>query len=262
MNVSATADNYGRLSALVVIHNEERRLADCLQTLAFVDELVVVLDKCTDESKNIAAQFTDRLLEGSWDIEGERRNLGIDYCQGKWILEVDADERVSPRLASEIREKIDEHDKGYFLVPFDNYIGKKLVRRGWGAYIGTNAKVCLFAKGSKRWGMQTIHPELFLAEEEYLGRLDHAMTHLIDEDVHDLLHRFNRYATAMAADPYHSSKNNSFIKCLLRIPARFYKCYLYKKGYQEGFYGFIIAVLAGLLPISCYLKSLSQKNDT
>lgn len=248
------------LSALVVIHNEEKHLPECLGCLSFVDEIVVVLDKCTDQSKEIALRFADKIIEGSWSIEGERRNLGIETCSGKWILEVDADERVTPELACEIREKINTEKDGYFLIPFHNYIGKRLVRRGWGAYIGTNAKVCLFSKDSKRWGNQTIHPELHVAEKDYRGRLQQAMVHYVDESIPDLLNRFNRYTTAMANDPYHANKLGNFFHNIFRIPARFYKCFVYKKGYREGFYGFIIALLAGLLPICCCIKIYISKS--
>jgi len=92
-----------QLSALVVAYNEEARLAACLDGLTFADETVVVLDKCTDGSKSIASGYTDRLIEGSWDREGERRNVGIEACRGKWIFEIDADERASDVLAEEIR---------------------------------------------------------------------------------------------------------------------------------------------------------------
>ena len=88
------------LSALVVAHNEERQLADCLETLRFADELVVVLDNCSDGSKAIAARYTGRLIEGEWANEGARRNAGIDACAGPWILEIDADERVPAPLAA------------------------------------------------------------------------------------------------------------------------------------------------------------------
>ena len=96
-------DDKPKLSALVVAHNEEKQLAQCLECLAFADELVVVLDKCTDGSDAIAALFTKNVIEGSWDIEGDRRNTGLDTCKGDWILEVDADERVKPQLPDQIR---------------------------------------------------------------------------------------------------------------------------------------------------------------
>ncbi len=117
-----------RLSVLVVAHNEEAQLADCLERLRFADEIVVVLDKCSDGSKDIAGRYADRLVEGAWEIEGPRRNGGIDACTGDWIHEVDADEWVAPELAAEIRLAIGGAAPGCFQIPFDNYIGDKLVR--------------------------------------------------------------------------------------------------------------------------------------
>ena len=135
MNVSQVP----KLSALVVAHNEGEQLTECLERLSFADELVVVLDKCTDDSDTIASLFADRIVEGSWDIEGDRRNTGLDSCDGDWILEVDADERVSPELADEIREALKSEYYNYYLIPFDNYVGDTRVRYGWGAAWGVSA---------------------------------------------------------------------------------------------------------------------------
>ena len=95
-----------RLSALVVVHDEEGQLRDCLARLGFADELVVVLDRCSDGSREIAEEHGAALVEGSWPLQGPRRNAGIAACSGDWILEVDADERVGEDLATEIREAI------------------------------------------------------------------------------------------------------------------------------------------------------------
>ena len=83
-----------RLSTLVVAHNEEQRLHACLSKLEPADEIVVILDKTTDNSKKIAEKYTKKIYEGSWDFEGERRNFGLNKCEGDWILEVDADEII------------------------------------------------------------------------------------------------------------------------------------------------------------------------
>jgi glycosyltransferase involved in cell wall biosynthesis len=156
-----------RLSALVVARNEENQLADCLATLTFADEIIVVLDRCIDRSREIAEKFKARIIEGSWDIEGTRRNTGIDAATGDWILEVDADERVTPALAQEIKRAISQASFGYFLIPYDNYIGRTLVRYGWGAQWGVSATVRLFARGAKRWGEQRVHPRLSLRAKRH-----------------------------------------------------------------------------------------------
>ena len=127
-----------QLSALVVAHNEEAQLAARLECLSFADETVVVLDKCTDDSKTVAMDYTDRLIEGSWERDGERRNAGIEACLGAWIFEIDADERVPDALAGEIRAVIESPDGDIFNIPVDNYVGDRLVRHGWGGLFGKN----------------------------------------------------------------------------------------------------------------------------
>ena len=150
------------LSVLVVVHNEEHQLAECLAGLRFADEIVVLLDQCHDHSKEIASAFTDRLVEGVWPLEGERRNAGISACRGRWIIEIDADERVDSLLAQEILSLIMQTTYDIHYIPVDHYIGDRLVRYGWGAYFGRMSYPGLFRKGAKVWGQQRVHPTLKL----------------------------------------------------------------------------------------------------
>lgn len=246
-----------RLSALVVARNEEKQLADCLATLTFADEIIVVLDRCIDRSREIAEKFKARIIEGSWDIEGTRRNTGIDAATGDWILEVDADERVTPALAQEIKRVISQAPFGYFLIPYDNYIGRKLVRYGWGAQWGVSATVRLFARGAKRWGEQRVHPKVeFKGEKAWLQE---RMVHYVDQNISDMIYRFDRYTTARAHDlRYLKASGNdigSFLGNVRRVFSRFLKCYISRKGYREGHWGFLIALFAGLYPLVSYLKA-------
>jgi len=247
------------LTALVVAHNEEDNLVACLDTLKFADEIVVVLDKCTDGSKGIAARYTDKLIEGSWDIEGPRRHAGIDVCAGDWILEVDADERVSPELAVEMRDKIKTVPFGYFLIPYDNYVGERLVRYGWGASWGVSATVRLFARGAKVWGQQRIHPGVELKGERMW--LENRMIHYVDRDISDMIQRLDRYSTARANDLRASGKIGSLANNVRRLFSRFFKCYIGRKGYREGLYGFLIAMMAGLFPLLSYLKAKLEDGE-
>ncbi len=241
------------LSALVVAHNEEAQLAECLQRLTFADELVVVLDRCTDGSAAIARRFTDKIVEGAWPIEGDRRNTGIEACQGDWIVEVDADERLPEALAVEIRNTIAAASPGYFLIPFDNYVGERLVRHGWGASWGVSAAPRLFSRGAKRWGPQRIHPRLELTGPR--GVLAARMIHYTDRDISDMLARLDRYTTARAEDLRADGDIGSLPGNLRRLFSRFCKCYVGRRGYREGGYGFLIALLAGLYPLLAYLKA-------
>ena len=242
-----------RLSALVVAHNEEAQLADCLGRLDSVDEIVVVLDKCTDGSMAVARRFTDRIVEGNWTLEGSRRNAGLDACGGDWILEVDADERVPAALMDEIRASIADAPPGIFLVPFDNYIGGRLVRYGWGASWGVSAAPRLSARGTKRWGDQRIHPSLTLTGPK--RRLTTPIDHYVDSSISDMIQRLDRYTTARAQDLRDGGDIGSFTNNLRRMASRFVKCYVGRKGYREGHYGFLIALFAALYPMLSYLKA-------
>ena len=100
-----------------------------MEKLSFCDEIIVILDKCTDKSKNITEKFTNLIFEGSWKYEGERRNFGIQKCTSDWIIEIDTDEHISESLANEILEKINSLDNyDNYHIKINNYIGKKLVK--------------------------------------------------------------------------------------------------------------------------------------
>jgi glycosyltransferase involved in cell wall biosynthesis len=240
------------LSALVVAHNEQDQLVACLDTLRFADEIVVVLDRCTDDSKAIAEAAGARILEGAWEIEGPRRMAGIEACAGPWILEVDADERVPRELAEEIRKTIADAAPGYFLIPYDNYVGERLVRHGWGGSWGVSATVRLFTKGAKVWGDQRIHPKVTLEGERRW--LSARMVHLVDRNISDMIRRLDRYTTARARDMRAQGSTESFGRNFRRLFTRFFKCYVRRKGYREGYYGFLIAFFAAIWPMLAWLK--------
>jgi glycosyltransferase involved in cell wall biosynthesis len=248
-----------RLSALVVVHNEEAQLADCLTMLGFADEVVVVLDRSTDGSAAIAERFGTRMLHGAWPIEGDRRTAGIEAASGDWILEVDADERVTPGLAAEIRQAIAAAEPGYFLVPFANHIGRRHVRFGWGAYNGVSMKPCLFAKGCKLWGRQRVHPKLELKGAR--RELTQPMVHYVYRDVADAIHRLNRYSSLNAEQMLEDGRVGTLWPNLRRMLSRFWKSYVARRGYREGLHGLLLALFASLYPILSYIKARLDKTD-
>jgi glycosyltransferase involved in cell wall biosynthesis len=249
-----------KLSALVVAHNEEQRLAVCLERLAFADELVVVCDKCTDSTKDIAMSFGAHIVEGAWDIEGDRRNIGIEACTGDWILEVDADEHVPPALAEEIRRVIGTSPYAWHEILVDNYIGDRLVRHGWGASYGKAAYPGLFRKGAKVWGRDRVHPSL-----RWNGRkgpmLSSRLDHYVDRNISDMIRRLDSYSTAKARDLRDKGETwGSTASNVRRMFSRFFKCYVRRGGWKEGGHGLIIAVCAALYPMLSHLKAKHEKD--
>jgi glycosyltransferase involved in cell wall biosynthesis len=241
-----------KLSVLVVARNEEAQLGACLDHLRFADEVVVLLDRSTDRSAEIARAAGAKVIEGAWDLEGPRRNAGYEECAGPWILEVDADERVTPELAAEIVAMLAAPSADYFLVPMANHIGSRLVRYGWGAYNGVAAKPVLFRKGVKRVLGGRVHPKI-----ELNGRrrtLENSMLHFVDRDFSDLFARLNRYTDLAALDARDAGRRPNVAQAFRRFWSRGWKSYVARRGYREGAYGVALALFSALYPLLIELK--------
>ena len=244
-----------RLSALIVARNEEARLPDCLASVAFADEVVVVLDRSTDSSASIAAFAGAKIVEGSWELEGDRRNAGLDACSGDWILEVDADERVNAELAEAIRATIATSTHAWHQVPVDNYVGDRLIRFGWAGSFGTTSVPRLSRKGAKRWRAQRVHPGLDWTGQEGPKIARGALVHLVDRDIADMLRRLDKYSSAKAADLLASGNIGTLRANVRRFFSRGFKSYVSRRGYREGGWGVLLALCTGAFPLLSYLKA-------
>jgi glycosyltransferase involved in cell wall biosynthesis len=256
-----------RLSLLVVARDEERQLEDCLTSGTFADEIIVVLDRSTDASATIAARLGAKIIDGSWVDEGERRMTGISQCGGDWILELDADERISAELAAEVATQIQSDDADYYVIPFRNYIGGRWVAHGWGAYNGIGAKAALFRRGMKQWQSGLVHPTIVLDGKR--GRLHGHIDHFVDEDITAMYARLNRYSAAAAADALAKNDIPHCFSTARRFFSRFLKSYVQRRGYKEGWHGMALAMFSALYPVLTHIKILESmdaahetKNDT
>jgi glycosyltransferase involved in cell wall biosynthesis len=242
------------LSALVVAHNEEAILDDCLAHLSFADEIVLVADRCTDETVAVAKRHNAKIIEGAWEIEGVRRSVGIEACSCLWILEVDADEWIETDLAEEIAIAVEKNQNDFFFTPIHNYVYSRYVRYGWMAALATDLKGSLFRKGAKTWGMERVHPNISFSGTrgpDLIGGVRHNFA----KDISTLMQRFNRN-TSLGAEDMASRKDDRRTKTMARkVLSRFWKCYVARKGYKEDGLGFIISFLSALYPLVAHLKA-------
>jgi glycosyltransferase involved in cell wall biosynthesis len=242
------------LSVVLCAHNEEAVLDACLQRLTFADEVVVLLDRCTDGSETIARRYADRVVGGDFALEGPRRAAAVSAASGDWILEVDADEIVPQALGAEIRALVDSAPAAdYFQVPIENYVGDHLIRYGWGGSFGTTSVARLFRRGVKTWGLEHVHPTVrFHGVEGAILR--HGINHRVDTDIGDMMRRLERY-TALRAVDLAARPRGGVVSNLFRAVRRFYKCYVGRKGYREGDWGLLIALMAALYPLISTLRA-------
>ncbi|MFL5298518.1 MAG: glycosyltransferase [Phenylobacterium sp.] len=235
-----------KLSALVCAQNDETRLADCLRHLDFCDEVVVIADRCTDRSAEIARQFGARVIDGIFPLESQRKTAGVAATLGDWILEIEPDEQVGPELAYEIRAAIHGRPSGdWFNLPVHNFVGERLVRRGWGAGLGETAAPKLYRRRVKRWKARRVEPVVVM-DGAYAGALETPLARCADPDLGHMMARLSRQAWLRAQDLVDSGRPGDLLGDVARGVGRFFACYVWRQGVREGELGFLISLMAAL----------------
>ena len=243
-----------KISAALNVHNEETNLKECLETLGFADEIVVILDSCTDGSKEIAQAFNAKMEEGVWEFEGERRNRAIALASGDWIFEIDPDERVPAELADEIFAKTGAGDADFYLIPVGNYVGARHVRYGWAGNFGKVAYVGLFRNGAKNWHRGRVHLGFDITGKGG-GTLSAPIIRHLGCSISDVLRRVDRCTTSRAGELAELGEVSGYAGTIRKSLGWFIRSYLTKRGYREGAIGLAIAICVGLCPLLSQFKA-------
>ncbi|MDD4894694.1 MAG: glycosyltransferase family 2 protein [Candidatus Omnitrophica bacterium] len=239
------------LSVVVLTKNEEENIGACLESVAgWANEIVVVDDESTDKTVDIADRYTDKIVTRKMDIEGRHRNFAYAQAKNLWVLSLDADEIVSEELKQEINAILKSHtDYAAFSIPLRNYIGNHWVRYGGWYPAG---KVRLFRKDKFKYEEVKVHPRVFIDGE--CGHLTKDIIHKGYPDLAHFLDSLNRQTTWEAEKWLLQNRPMRFGRFLYRTLDRFIRTYIVKKGYKDGFIGFVVAFYAGLYQFMSYLK--------
>jgi len=238
------------VSVVVITKNEAENIADCLKSCAWADEVVVVDDNSTDDTVKIAKQFTDKVVSRKMDIEGRHRNYAYSLARNTWVLSLDADERVSPELAEELRALFTKpmNDKAY-TIPIKAYIGKRWIEHaGW----YPAAKVRLFDKGAFKYEEAEVHPRVFI--DGSCGHLSKDVVHYSYRDYHDFFVSLNNQTTLEAKKWFKEKRKINFIKMYRKALSRFLKAYIQKAGFRDGLLGFVVSYGGALYQLMSYVK--------
>ena len=240
------------ISALIVARNEENKIEKCLSSLSFVDEIVVILDRSTDNTFKICKKFSNKIFSGKWKCEGQRRNFGIKKCSSEWIFEIDADEIITKSLALEIKKKVKLNKYHYFYVPLMNHVYLKPIEFGWMACLAPDGKFCFFKKERKVWHKGLVHPSYSL--KGIKGPMfENYINHFMSKDISELLVRFNRNSSLHAIELRNKNLKKYF--SFRKIFSRFIKSFFLRKGYKEGKFGLLISILNAIYPMISAIKS-------
>lgn len=235
------------LSVVVITRNEEASLAACLETVAFASEIVVVDDGSTDDTVRVARRFTDRILERSLDRFGRQKQFAIEQARCDWVFVIDADERVTPELAAEIREVValdDPHIDGYKLRRLTWLFGVPVNFSGW--YKCSHLR--LFRRGCARFVDRRVHEYPVLLDPSREGRLHQHLEHHTYDSAADYAAKLDRYTTLAAEDWHDAGRRVNLLTApwfLVIVPvAAFLREFVVQGGYRGGRTGLRIAAMS------------------
>jgi len=245
------------LSVVIITKNEEKNIKDCLESVRWADEIIVVDDESTDRTVEIAKQYTNKIFIKKMEVEGRHRNWAYAQARNIWVLSLDADERVTPGLKEEI-SNILKNDTNYvaFSIPLKNYIGNYWVKYGGWYPAG---KVRLFRKDKFKYEEVKVHPRAFID-----GKCGHLTKDIIHKGYPDFAHfieSINRQSTWEAEKWISTHRNVTLIHIIWRTIDRFFRRYIRKKGYKDGLYGFMVAYFDSLYQILSYAKYCEMKRE-
>lgn len=244
------------VSVVIIAKNEEKRLEDCLKSAAWAEEIVVLDDMSTDRTVEIARKYTDKIFQRQMDIEGRHRNYAYEKATQPWVLSLDADERVTPELAEEIKSVTTSNQNGHicYAIPIKTFIGEEWIK-GAGYYPA--AKTRLFQKGKFRYEEARVHPRALY--EGSCGFLKGDVLHYSCQTLEQWIGKFNR-ETTLEADKWITDGRNVRLSSILRKTVdRFLKNYFGKGGWHTGFMGFLMSVFHGLYQLFSYAKYREMK---
>jgi glycosyltransferase involved in cell wall biosynthesis len=226
-----------KLSAIIITHNEAANLPECLASLAFCDEIVVVDQASADETVSIAAKAGARVVERPhFTGFGRQKQAALDEANGDWVFSIDADERVPEALAREIRAVIARGDHaGYRVNRQTFFLGRYLKHGGW----YPDRVLRLARRDAAHFTPAAVHERLDVKGS--VGNLDNDMLHMSYRTIDDVLTKQRRYALLSAKVRRDRGVRGGVLAASVRSAFAFLKGYVLQAGFLDGAHGFVAA---------------------
>lgn len=228
-----------KLSVIIITKNEAVNIRACLDSVSWADEIIVVDSGSSDDTVNICRAMGAQVhITADWPGFGMQKNRALSHATGEWVLSLDADERVTPDLHSEIESALnDPHGHDAFRIPrLSSFCGRYMRHSGWYPDYVTR----LFQRGAARFSDDLVHESLIVNGR--VGKLRQSLLHETFHDLEELLAKINQYSTAGARMLSEKGKSATLKKAVSHAVWAFFRTYILRAGFLDGREGFMVAV--------------------
>jgi glycosyltransferase involved in cell wall biosynthesis len=237
------------ISAVIMARNEAANIGDAIASLSFADQIIVADTGSKDNTLELAANAGAETHSIMFDGYGASKNRAISFAKCDWVFSMDADERVTPELAKAFMTAIESNRyDGYEINRLTYFLGKEIRHSGWfPEYI-----LRLFRNGKGRFDDRLVHESIMLDGNH--SRLDGLLHHYSYRNLDSYIEKLNIYSEMSARDMINNGRSYNFGKLLLYPPAAFFKMYIQKAGFLDGYHGLLLAALSSFHVFVKYAK--------
>ena len=248
-----------KISVIIITFNEEKNIEECLLSVNWADEIILIDSKSTDNTVNLAKKFADKIIFTENTPYGLKRNIGINNASSDWILWLDADERINKELADEIKSEIVNNNFDVYYIKRKSFFINKFIKHcGW----YPDYSLRLFKKSlCIKFDDAEVHEKLNYKGK--YGKLHNEIIHFTDTDFEHYTEKMNNYTTLSANELRKLKKKSRMIDLVFRPVFTFYKMYFLKLGFLDGYTGLILCLLSAYHVFFKYAKynTLIKQNN-
>ena len=228
-----------KVTATVITHNEAANIAAALDSVRWADEIVVVDSESTDSTVEIARRYTDRVIVRPWPGYVAQKNFAAEQATHDWILSLDADERVPPELADEIKSSLAKGPgaAGYRIPRVTFHFGRWIRSTDW----YPDYQLRLYDRRRAQWVGRYVHESV--AVDGIVLKLERELQHFAYRDVSHHLQTMDRYTTLAARQMFEDGRRASWVDILMTPRLTFFRNYILRGGFRDGMAGLVISAM-------------------
>jgi len=243
---------HATLSAIIITRNEAHNLHDCLQSMhGLVDEIIVVDSQSTDNTVAIAQQHGAKVSQpADWPGFGPQKNRALELATCDWVFSIDADERMTPELATEIKQllQLGDVNTAYKVPRLSFYCGKFIHHAGW----QPDYVLRLFRRGTAKFSDDLVHERV--VTQQPVHALQNHLLHYSYLNFSQVLSKVDAYSTASAKQAYARGKRSSVAGALGHGAWAFFRTYVIRRGFLDGAHGLALSISNAETSYYKYLK--------
>lgn len=247
-----------KITGIVITKNEEKNISPCLESVCFLDEIIVVDSGSTDNTLELAKKFTDRIFTPPIENVTQKRKFSLEKSSNDWIIFIDADERISTELKIELHSLQASPDEitvsGYYINRKNYYFGKWVKHCG----IYPDYHIRLFNRKNSEITDRIVHEGIIVHGET--ARMNGHILHYTVDDMAHMIKKINYYSTMQSIEYFGNKKKVSKFMLVVKAISAFLRVYISRRGFKDGFRGFLVSLSDSLVNFLTNLKLLKLYN--